>query len=47
MLFVIYSKSNIQNFLILLDIFYVPFTIVKDADNVYSKRRLDRAKFTF
>ena len=29
-------------------IFYVPFTIVKDADNVLnSKRRLDRAKFTF
>ena len=28
-------------------IFYVPFTIVKVADNVFSKRRLDRAKFTF
>ena len=28
-------------------IFYVPFTIVKVADNVFSKRRLDRAKFKF
>ena len=28
-------------------IFYVPFTIVKDTDNIFSKRRLDRAKFTF
>ena len=28
-------------------IFYVPFTIVKDAGNIFSKRRLDRAKFKF
>ena len=27
--------------------FYVQFTIVKVADNVFSKRRLDRAKFKF
>ena len=26
---------------------YVPFTIVKDAGNIFPKRRLDRAKFTF
>ena len=26
---------------------YVPFTIVKDAGNIFSKRRLDRAKFKF
>ena len=45
MLFVIYSKSNIDFFN--SSIFYVPFTIVKDAENVFSKRRLDRAKFTF
>ena len=45
MLFAIYSKSNIQNFLILL--YFVPFTIVKDAGNIFSKRRLDRAKITF
>ena len=28
-------------------IFYVQFTIGKVADNVFSKRRLDRAKFKF
>ena len=28
-------------------IFYVSFTIVKDAGNIFSKRRLDRAKFKF
>ena len=28
-------------------IFYVPFTIVRDAGNIFSKRRLDRAKFKF
>ena len=28
-------------------IFYAPFTIVKDTDNIFSKRRLDRSKFTF
>ena len=28
-------------------IFYVPFTIAKVADNVFLKRRLDRAKFKF
>ena len=28
-------------------IFYVPFTILKVADNLFSKRRLDRAKFKF
>ena len=28
-------------------IFYVPFTIVKDAADIFPKRRLDRAKFTF
>ena len=28
-------------------IFYVPFIIVKDAGNIFSKRRLDRAKFKF
>ena len=28
-------------------IFYAPFTIVKDAGNIFSKRRLDRAKFNF
>ena len=26
-------------------IFHVPFTIVKGTDNIFSKRRLDRAKF--
>ena len=45
MLFAIYSKSNIQNFLILL--YFVSFTIVKDTGNIFSKRRLDRTKFTF
>ena len=28
-------------------IFYVPFTIVKDAGNIFAKLRLDRAKFKF
>ena len=28
-------------------IFYVSFTIVKDTGNIFSKRRLDRTKFTF
>ena len=28
-------------------IFYVSFTVVKDAGNIFSKRHLDRAKFTF
>ena len=46
MLFAIYSKSKIQN-IFNSSIFYVPFTIVKDAGNIFSKRRLDRAKFTF
>ena len=48
MLFAIYSKSNIF-FLTFFNssIFYVPFTIVKVADNVFSKQRLDRAKFKF
>ena len=46
MLFAIYSKSNIQNFFN-SSIFYVPFTIVKDGGNIFSKRRLDRAKFKF
>ena len=46
MLFAINSKSNIQNFFN-SSIFYVPFTIiVKDSDNIFSKQRLDRAKFT-
>ena len=46
MLFAIYSKSNIQNFLN-SSIFYMPFTIVKDADNIFSKRCLYRDKFMF
>ena len=46
MFFAIDSKSNIQNFFN-SSIFYVPFTIVKDTHNIFSKRRLDRAKFTF
>ena len=32
---------------VISSIFYVPFTIVKDTDNIFSKRRMDRAKFTF
>ena len=46
MLYAIYSKSNIQNFLILL-YFMCHLLLVKDAGNIFSKRCLDRTKSRF